>query len=111
MSQEALKPSFKLLKNRSEIVGAEIGVYEGINARYYLKELDIKCVFLIDRYTAYENYDLDYYEKRQVNCQVKKVVDWMAKRIPERVFTFPMGTPPKTPHQKMALIVRGLKKR
>ena len=58
MSQEALKPSFKLLKNRSELVGAEIGVYEGINAKYYLKELDIKCVFLIEPYTAYENYDL-----------------------------------------------------
>lgn len=52
----------------------------------------------------------DYYEEKNPDCCVKEVVDWMAKRIPEKVFTFPMGTPPKTPWQKMALIVRGLKK-
>lgn len=56
MPQEALKPALKQLKGRSELIGAEVGVYEGINAGYCLKELDIKCMFLIDPYMAYKNY-------------------------------------------------------
>jgi len=52
----------------------------------------------------------DYYEKKASSCHVKQVVDWMAERIPERVFTFPMGTPPKKLEQKMALLVKGLNK-
>ena len=56
MPQETLKPALKQLKGRPGLVGAEIGVYEGINAEYFLRELDIKCAFLIDPYMAYENY-------------------------------------------------------
>jgi len=52
----------------------------------------------------------DYYEEASTVCCVKEVVDWMVARIPEKLFTFPMGTPPKTPEQKMALIIKGLKK-
>jgi len=52
----------------------------------------------------------DYYEISSPNCQVKEAVDWMAKRIPEKLFVFPMGTPPKRQHQKMAFIVKGLMK-
>jgi len=52
----------------------------------------------------------DYYDsayKDRATCAVGEVVDWMAKRIPERLFIFPMGTPPGTPWEKMALIVKG----
>lgn len=52
----------------------------------------------------------DYYERKSSSCHVKRVVDWMAERIPERVFTFPMGTPPKKLEQKMALLVKGREK-
>jgi len=54
--QTALRPAFKQLQGRPGLIGAEIGVYEGKNARYYLKELDIKRMFLIDPYMEYENY-------------------------------------------------------
>lgn len=52
----------------------------------------------------------DYYERKSSSCHVKRVVDWMAERIPERIFTFPMGTPPRKLEQKMALLVKGWKK-
>ena len=52
----------------------------------------------------------DYYEKGSSSCHVKQVVDWMAERIPEKIFTFPMGTPPKKLEQKMAFLVKGWKK-
>jgi len=55
--QKALSPAFKQLKDWRGIVGVEIGVYEGINAGYYLQELDVKRVFLIDPFIAYEGYD------------------------------------------------------
>jgi len=52
----------------------------------------------------------DYYEQQSPSCHVKEVVDWLAQRIPEKLFVFPMATPPGTPYQKMALIVKGLSK-
>lgn len=54
MGQWALRPAWKQLKNRYKLVGAEIGVHCGVNALYYLEELDIKQIFLIDPYIAYE---------------------------------------------------------
>ena len=57
MAQKALGPALKQLKDRNKLIGAEIGVYFGTNASYYLEELDIESVFLIDPYTGYENYD------------------------------------------------------
>jgi len=53
MPQRALRPALKQLKNRHELVGAEIGVNRGVNALYYLGELDIKQVLLIDPYIAF----------------------------------------------------------
>ena len=57
MSLKAIKPALKQLKGRDGLVGAEIGVWTGVHTLFYLKELDIKCVFLIDPYIGYENYD------------------------------------------------------
>lgn len=56
MQQKMLRPAFRQLKGRRKLVGVEIGVYEGINAKYFLKELDIEFVFLIDSYVAYKRY-------------------------------------------------------
>jgi len=39
--------------------------------------------------------------------QVGEVVDWIAKRIPEKVFLFPMITPPILPEKRMPLLVKG----
>lgn len=42
--------------------------------------------------------------------QVGLLVDWMAKRIPEKVFLFPMITPPVLPEKRMPLLVKGKKR-
>jgi len=52
----------------------------------------------------------DYYNlihKGHAICVIREAVDWMVERISERLLVFPMGTPPGTPDEKMALIVRG----
>jgi len=56
MSQTTMKPALRQLKGRHGLIGAEIGVYDGINALHYFKELNIESVFLIDPYAEYENY-------------------------------------------------------
>ncbi len=56
MPQKMLRPAFRQLKGQPGLVGIEIGIYEGTNAKYFLKELDIKFVFLIDPYLEYEKY-------------------------------------------------------
>lgn len=57
MSLKAIKPALKQLKGRDNLIGAEIGVWLGVHALFYLKELDIKRVFLIDPYAGYKGYD------------------------------------------------------
>lgn len=94
MAQKALRPALKQLKDRHKLVGIEIGVYFGTNASYYLKELDIECVFLIDPYTAYENYDpkklglkgsLEEAKKRAhaVLCRYEQKIIWIEKKADE----------------------------
>ena len=51
----------------------------------------------------------DYYmppKRGHPSCIVGEAVDWMASRIPEKLYIFPMGTPPGTPHEKMALVIK-----
>lgn len=50
------KPALRQLRGRSNLIGAEIGIYLGRHASFYLRELDIKYVFLVDPYTGYKNY-------------------------------------------------------
>ncbi len=52
-----MRPALKKLRNKHNLVGAEIGVFHGNYALIYLKDLDIKKVVLIDPYKEYENYD------------------------------------------------------
>ncbi len=47
------RPSLIQLKDKKDLVGAEIGVAYGINARYMLQELSIKKLYLIDPYMKY----------------------------------------------------------
>jgi len=55
MSITMTKPALRQLKDRSNLVGAEIGVGLGNQASFYLSELDIDFVFLIDPYVAYKD--------------------------------------------------------
>ena len=50
-----LKPALRQLKDRENLVGAEIGVCGGHHASFFLSELDIDFVFLIDPYVEYKN--------------------------------------------------------
>jgi len=60
-----LRPALENLIDRKNIVGAEIGVRRGANAKNILKYLDIKKLYLIDPYAKY----LD-------NEEVSKEVDY-----------------------------------
>lgn len=54
------KPFVKCLKekyNNKELVGCEIGVYDGINAKSILDNLHIKTLYLIDPYINYPEYN------------------------------------------------------
>jgi predicted O-methyltransferase YrrM len=52
MSDEKMdRPSLRLLIGRENLVGAEIGVYKGVNAKEILTYLDIKKLYLIDNWS------------------------------------------------------------
>ena len=50
-----MKPALMQLSGQSNLVGAEIGIGDGHYASFYLSELDIDFVFLIDPHVAYKN--------------------------------------------------------
>jgi len=92
--QKRLKPALGQLRDRHRLVGAEIGVAYGTHASYYLKELDIECVFLIDPYIEYENYtcqagklkeSLEAVEKiaHTKLCGYEQKIKWIKKKSAE----------------------------
>lgn len=52
------RPMIDFIKsqNKSNLVGAEVGVLNGINAEHILQTLNIKKLYLIDPYQAYPEY-------------------------------------------------------
>ena len=60
MKINKMRPALEQLKNKHNLIGAEIGVYHGIYALVYLKELDIKKIFLVDSYCTYGGYGKRY---------------------------------------------------
>lgn len=52
MTEEKMdRPSLRLLIGRENLVGAEIGVFKGRNAKEILDNLDIKKIYLIDNWS------------------------------------------------------------
>ena len=49
------KPALRQLKGRDNLVGAEIGIGEGVHASFFLRELDVDLIFLIDPYMVYKD--------------------------------------------------------
>lgn len=47
------RPAFRLLRGLKDLVGCEIGVEYGINARNIFENYDIKTLYLVDPYTLY----------------------------------------------------------
>ena len=77
----------KLLKDKEELVGAEIGVFRGDNAADLL-ELDVKKLYLVDPYKQYSKYEasaeiwegLEEAKKEAVEKLDKKRVKWLFLR-------------------------------
>lgn len=53
------RPSLNLLKEKKDLIGAEIGVQAGVNAKWILENLDIKKLYLIDPYAKYPSNNKD----------------------------------------------------
>jgi len=54
-----MRPSIQFIKNNNlgkDLIGVEIGVYQGGNAEDILQNLPIKKIYLIDPYIHYEEY-------------------------------------------------------
>lgn len=49
------KPALRQLKDQNNLVGAEIGIGEGFHTSFFLRELDIDFVFLVDPYMVYKD--------------------------------------------------------
>jgi hypothetical protein len=50
-----MRPAIANLKGKKNLVGAEIGVYQGKNALDMLKNLDIKKLYLVDPFVGYDD--------------------------------------------------------
>lgn len=58
------------LAGRTNLVGAEVGVYKGENAEHMLQALDIERLFLVDPYDSYSDYDTqEMQEAKQIARQ------------------------------------------
>jgi hypothetical protein len=55
LRSELDRPSLRSLKYKKDIIGVEIGVQYGINARDILERYNIKTLYLVDPYINYKN--------------------------------------------------------
>jgi len=65
------KPALRQLKAWENLTGAEIGIGEGIHASFFLSELDVDFVFLIDPYTAYKD--------ERITLRLEIIKEWEKK--------------------------------
>lgn len=66
------RPSLKELVGKNNIVGAEIGVQQGFNAKYILDTFDVIKLYLIDPYEIYEDF---WWKDKWKKAQSKKILD------------------------------------
>jgi len=62
----------KAREGNKELVGIEIGTWEGRNAEHILKTLNMKKLYLIDPYAQYEEYP-DFKNQQLVNAQIEAI--------------------------------------
>ena len=62
------KPALRQLEGWNNLIGAEIGIGWGTHASFYLSELNIDFVFLIDPHVAYEDY--------KKNIGLEEIKEW-----------------------------------
>ena len=69
----AINTVFKKHFGDKQVVGAEIGVWKGENAREMLKLLNLKCLFLVDAYRDYDGYNrIDQDDFSKIEAIAKK---------------------------------------
>ena len=83
--KEMFRPSLYSLKDKKDLVGAEIGVAEGHNAEQILRNLDIKKLYLVDAYRWYGDYKHKA-AKREGKAQ-KRLTKWQSKLKWMRMFS------------------------
>ena len=77
-----MRNAIKFIKEnlKEELVGVEIGVYEGGNATDILQNLSIKKLFLIDLYAVYDDYpEQPVPLKEAEDIARKRLAEWLAK--------------------------------
>jgi len=88
-----LRAALKQLRGFRNLVGAEIGVYYGDNASDYLRDLDIKKVYLIDPYMIHPRYDEQRMKEAEKEAHVKldiheDKIEWVRTTSAEAVKIF-----------------------
>ena len=83
--KDMFRPSLYSLKDKKDLVGAEIGVAEGHNAEQILRNLDIKKLYLVDAYRWYGDYKHKA-AKREGKAQ-KRLTKWQSKLKWMRMFS------------------------
>jgi len=79
-----IRPAAKFIKKLlgKDLVGVEVGVFKGQNARAMLELMDLKLLYLVDRYEMYEDYKLSYLsELDTVKAMAFKLVDKFKEKI------------------------------
>lgn len=89
-----LRPAAKQLKNRKNLIIAEIGVAHGIHASEMLKYLNIKKLYLIDPFVKYKDTGVDYDfseakpQKMDALMACRDKIEWIKKYSMEAVKDF-----------------------
>jgi len=63
------RPMIKYVRQKFKdktLIGAEIGVYKGANAKNILFVCPVKKLYLIDPYIYYDNYKLEYFTEKEM---------------------------------------------
>ena len=86
------RPSLRSLKEKKELVGAEIGVSDGGNALNILENLDIKKLYLLDPYINYEHFTDVAIWKQEAYQKLEKYKDkivWIEKKSDDAINDIP----------------------
>jgi len=82
------RPSFDLLLNKRDLVGAEIGVSSGENAFNIMENLDIKKLYLIDPYENYDQFQKQEIHRESAHEKLDKYADkivWLQKKSEDAI--------------------------
>jgi hypothetical protein len=75
------RPMFNELKGKSNLVGIEVGVQFGVNAKRILDELDIKKLYLIDIFETPEIEEFCKFVLQDYKDKIVFIKDWSANAI------------------------------